>query len=61
MATISFPLPVPPVVPQLSVGAVVAAAPVALLASAADAFLLPQAQVLPSAASAARRCVPTRC
>jgi hypothetical protein len=54
MASVSFPLPAAPVTPQLAVGAVVAAAPVALLAAGADLFPLPQAQVLarPPAASA---------
>jgi hypothetical protein len=49
MASVSFPLPTPPITPQLTVGAVVAAAPVALLATGAEAFPLPQAQVVPGA------------
>jgi hypothetical protein len=49
MASISFPLPAPPVTPQLAVGAVVAVAPAALLAAEADALALPQAQLLPGA------------
>src|SRR4051812_10847915 len=49
MAAISFPLPPSPVTPQLAVRAVVAATPVALLAAGAEAFPLPQAQVLPGA------------
>jgi hypothetical protein len=52
MASVSFPLIPPAVTPQLTVGAVVAAAPVALLAAEADAFPLPQAQVLPGAPTA---------
>jgi hypothetical protein len=54
MTSVSFPLPVPPVTPQLSVGAVVAAVPVALIAAEREAFPLPQSQPLaaPAAASA---------
>jgi hypothetical protein len=52
MASISFPLPVP-VTPPLSVGAVVAAAPVALLATDAQAFALPASHALPAPPAAA--------
>ncbi len=51
MNPISFPL-VPPITPQLSVGAVAAAAPVALAAGMADALPFPVAQAVPSAAPA---------
>jgi hypothetical protein len=53
MASVSFPLIAPPVTPQLTVGAVAAAAPVTLLAAEADAFPLPQAKVLPGAPAGA--------
>jgi hypothetical protein len=49
MASVSFPLIAAPVTPPLTVGAVVAGAPVALLTADSEAFPLPQAQVLPGA------------
>lgn len=52
MASVSFPLPAPPLTSPLTVGAVVAAAPVALLAAEAEAFPLPQAHILPGAPAA---------
>lgn len=49
MANVSFPLPAAPVSSPLTVGAVVAAAPVALLSAGVEAFPLPHSQMLPAA------------